>query len=97
MDVLVPILYIISFALFIYGLMGLTGPKTAVRGNKIAAVGMTLATVATLLQVQFNWILIIIGLVVGTALGVPSARQVKMTAMPQMVALFNGVGGARWR
>jgi H+-translocating NAD(P) transhydrogenase subunit beta len=93
MDVLVPILYIISFALFIYGLMGLTGPKTAVRGNKIAAVGMTLATVATLLQVQFNWILIIVGLVVGTALGVPSARQVKMTAMPQMVALFNGVGG----
>jgi NAD(P) transhydrogenase subunit beta len=93
MDVLVPILYIISFALFIYGLMGLTGPKTAVRGNKIAAAGMTLATVATLLQVQFNWILIIIGLVVGTALGVPSARQVKMTAMPQMVALFNGVGG----
>ncbi|GAA1287099.1 NAD(P)(+) transhydrogenase (Re/Si-specific) subunit beta [Pseudonocardia aurantiaca] len=93
MDVLVPILYIIAFALFIYGLMGLTGPKTAVRGNLIAAVGMTIAVVATLLQVQHNWILIIIGLVVGAALGVPSARQVKMTAMPQMVALFNGVGG----
>jgi H+-translocating NAD(P) transhydrogenase subunit beta len=93
MDTLVPILYIISFALFIYGLMGLTGPKTAVRGNKIAAAGMTLATVATLLQVQFNWILIVVGLVIGTALGIPSARQVKMTAMPQMVALFNGVGG----
>ncbi|MCX6465236.1 MAG: NAD(P)(+) transhydrogenase (Re/Si-specific) subunit beta, partial [Pseudonocardiales bacterium] len=93
MDVVVPLLYIISFGLFIYGLMGLTGPKTAVRGNKIAAVGMTLAVGATLLQVQFNWVLIIVGLVVGTALGVPSARQVKMTAMPQMVALFNGVGG----
>jgi len=93
MDVLVSILYIISFGLFIYGLMGLTGPRTAVRGNKIAAVGMTLATVATLLQVQFNWILIIVGLVIGTALGVPSARQVKMTGIPQMVALFNGVGG----
>jgi H+-translocating NAD(P) transhydrogenase subunit beta len=93
MDVLVPILYIIAFALFIYGLMGLTGPKTAVRGNKIAAVGMTVAVGATLLQVQFNWVLIIVGLVVGTVLGVPSARQVKMTAMPQMVALFNGVGG----
>jgi NAD/NADP transhydrogenase beta subunit len=93
MDTLVPILYIIAFALFIYGLMGLTGPKTAVRGNLIAAVGMTIAVVATLLQVRHNWVLIAVGLVVGAALGVPSARQVKMTAMPQMVALFNGVGG----
>jgi NAD(P) transhydrogenase subunit beta len=93
MGTLVPVLYIIAFALFIYGLMGLTGPKTAVRGNWIAAVGMTIAVVATLLQVRHNWVLIIIGLVIGAALGVPSARQVKMTAMPQMVALFNGVGG----
>ena len=93
MDVLVPVLYIVAFALFIYGLMGLTGPRTAVRGNKIAAVGMVIAVVATLLQVQFNWVLIAVGLVIGTVLGVPSARQVKMTAMPQMVALFNGVGG----
>jgi NAD(P) transhydrogenase subunit beta len=93
MDTLVPILYIIAFALFIYGLMGLTGPKTAVRGNLIAAVGMTIAVVATLLEVRHNWVLIIVGLVIGAALGVPSARQVKMTAMPQMVALFNGVGG----
>jgi NAD(P) transhydrogenase subunit beta len=93
MDVLVPILYIVAFALFIYGLMGLTGPKTAVRGNWIAAAGMALAVVATLLQVEHNWLLIVVGLVIGTALGVPSARQVKMTAMPQMVALFNGVGG----
>ncbi|MHA6617555.1 NAD(P)(+) transhydrogenase (Re/Si-specific) subunit beta [Pseudonocardia sp. DLS-67] len=93
MDALVAILYIIAFSLFIYGLMGLTGPKTAVRGNWIAAAGMTLAVVATLLQVRHNWILIVVGLVIGAALGVPSARQVKMTAMPQMVALFNGVGG----
>ncbi|HWM06611.1 MAG TPA: NAD(P)(+) transhydrogenase (Re/Si-specific) subunit beta, partial [Actinophytocola sp.] len=93
MDALISVLYIISFALFIYGLMRLTGPKTAVRGNKIAAAGMTLATVATLLTVEHNWILIIVGLVIGTALGVPSANKVKMTAMPQMVALFNGVGG----
>jgi len=93
MDVLVPVLYIVAFALFIYGLMGLTGPRTAVRGNWIAAVGMGVAVVATLLQVRHNWLLIGVGLVVGTALGVPSARQVKITAMPQMVALFNGVGG----
>jgi H+-translocating NAD(P) transhydrogenase subunit beta len=93
MDTLVPILYIVAFSLFIYGLMGLTGPKTSVRGNKIAAVGMTIAVVATLLQVRHNWVLIAVGLVIGAALGVPAARQVKMTAMPQMVALFNGVGG----
>ncbi|OLM20711.1 NAD(P) transhydrogenase subunit beta [Pseudonocardia sp. Ae707_Ps1] len=93
LGVIVPILYIIAFALFIYGLSGLTGPKTAVRGNKIAAVGMAIAVLATLLLVQANWILIIVGLVVGTLLGVPSARNVKMTQMPQMVALFNGVGG----
>jgi NAD(P) transhydrogenase subunit beta len=93
MDALVAILYIVAFAMFIYGLMGLTGPKTAVRGNWIAAAGMALAVMATLLQVEHNWLLIVVGLVVGAALGVPSARQVKMTAMPQMVALFNGVGG----
>ncbi len=93
LPVLVPILYIIAFGLFIYGLSGLTGPKTAVRGNKIAAVGMTIAVIATLLEVRHNWVLIVVGLVIGAALGVPSARQVKMTAIPQMVALFNGVGG----
>ena len=63
------------------------------RGNKIAAVGMLVAVLATLLTVRHNWLLILAGLVVGAALGVPSARRVPMTAMPQMVALFNGVGG----
>jgi len=88
------VLYIISFGLFIYGLSGLTGPKTAVRGNRIAAVGMAVAIVATLLVPDLNNIgLIILGVVIGTTLGVPAARQVKMTQMPQMVALFNGVGG----
>ena len=95
MDNLVNILYIIAFAMFIYGLMGLTGPKTAVRGNKIAAAGMGLAVVATLIAVRDteNWILIAAGLAVGIALGIPPALRVKMTAMPQLVALFNGVGG----
>jgi NAD(P) transhydrogenase subunit beta len=93
MTVLVPVLYVVAFALFILGLSGLTGPRTAVRGNKIAAVGMLVAVLATLLEVRHNWLLILLGLVVGTALGVPSARRVQMTAMPQMVALFNGVGG----
>ncbi|WP_205698735.1 NAD(P)(+) transhydrogenase (Re/Si-specific) subunit beta [Conexibacter sp. SYSU D00693] len=87
-------LYILSFGLFIYGLSGLTGPKTAVRGNRIAAVGMVIAVVTTLLVEDFNNpVLIIVGMVLGTAIGVPAAQRVKMTAMPQMVALFNGVGG----
>ncbi|MGP4018093.1 NAD(P)(+) transhydrogenase (Re/Si-specific) subunit beta [Saccharopolyspora sp. 5N708] len=88
------VLYILAFALFIYGLMGLTGPRTAVRGNAIAAAGMVVAVVATLLTPGLgNWWLIVAGLVLGTVIGVPAARRVKMTAMPQMVALFNGVGG----
>jgi NAD(P) transhydrogenase subunit beta len=90
--------YIVAFGLMIYGMMGLTGPRTAVRGNQIAAAGMAIAVIATLLR-KGEWsgsgtiILIIVGLAIGTAVGVPAARNVKMTAMPQMVALFNGVGG----
>ncbi len=95
MNYLVTVLYIISFSLFIYGLMGLTGPKTAVRGNLVAAVGMALAVAATLVKIRHTdqWVLIIAGLVVGVVLGVPPARLTKMTAMPQLVAFFNGVGG----
>jgi NAD(P) transhydrogenase subunit beta len=93
----VNVLYIAAFALFIYGLSGLTGPKTAVRGNWIAAVGMGIAVIATLIKVRdtasINWILIAAGLLIGVVLGVPPAKKTKMTAMPQLVALFNGVGG----
>ncbi len=88
------VLYIIAFALFIQGLRGLSGPTTAVRGNRVAAVGMAIAVIATFLSPgEGNWGLIALGLALGIAVGVPAARQVKMTAMPQMVALFNGVGG----
>ena len=95
MNYLVVLLYLASVALFIYGLMGLTGPKTAVRGNWIAAAGMAVAVIATLISIRHteNWGLIIAGLLVGVALGVPPARLVKMTAMPQLVAFYNGVGG----
>jgi H+-translocating NAD(P) transhydrogenase subunit beta len=94
MTSLIHVLYVIAFALFIYGLSGLTGPRTAVRGNLIAAAGMGLAVIATLLTPGMgHWWLVITGAVIGTAVGVPAARRVKMTAMPQMVALFNGVGG----
>jgi H+-translocating NAD(P) transhydrogenase subunit beta len=90
----IAVLYIVAFSLFIQGLRGLAGPTTAVRGNRIAAVGMLIAVAATLLsRHEGNWGLIALGVALGTAVGIPAARQVKMTAMPQMVALFNGVGG----
>ncbi|GAF42898.1 NAD(P)(+) transhydrogenase (Re/Si-specific) subunit beta, partial [Rhodococcus wratislaviensis] len=75
MEYLVNVLYIVAFAMFIYGLMGLTGPKTAVRGNQIAAVGMGVAVVATLIAIRdtSNWVLIVAGLVIGVVLGVPPA------------------------
>jgi NAD(P) transhydrogenase subunit beta len=91
-------LYLVSIITFIIGLRGLAGPKTAPTGNKIAAVGMLIAIVATLLIPGVlpdgeTVALIAGGIALGTVIGVPAARQVKMTAMPQMVALFNGVGG----
>jgi proton-translocating NAD(P)+ transhydrogenase subunit beta len=87
-------LYIVAFGCFIYGLHELNHPRTARRGNRIAAVGMAIAVVATLLIEEVgNYGLIAVGVAIGTAVGIPAARSVKMTAMPQMVALFNGVGG----
>jgi proton-translocating NAD(P)+ transhydrogenase subunit beta len=91
-------LYLVAVILFITGLRGLAGPKTAPTGNKIAAVGMFIAVVATLLIPHViedggDVALIAGGILLGTAVGIPAARNVKMTAMPQMVALFNGVGG----
>jgi NAD(P) transhydrogenase subunit beta len=94
MSDLITVLYIVAFVLFIVGLRMLRGPRTAVRGNLVAAAGMAIAVVATLLDDRIgDWGLIAVGLAVGTAVGIPAARQVRMTAMPQMVALFNGVGG----
>jgi H+-translocating NAD(P) transhydrogenase subunit beta len=91
-------LYIVAIVCFILGLRGLAGPKTAVRGNWTAAVGMAIAFGATLLIPGVltdggDATLIFGGVLLGTIVGVPAARNVKMTAMPQMVALFNGVGG----
>jgi NAD(P) transhydrogenase subunit beta len=94
MDDLISALYIVAFAMFILGLHMLRGPRTAVRGNQIAATGMAIAVVATLLDDRIgDWALIVVGVAIGTAIGIPAARNVHMTAMPQMVALFNGVGG----
>jgi NAD(P) transhydrogenase subunit beta len=86
--------YLVAAVLLIVGIRRLSAPPTARSGNVIAAVGMTIAIVFTFLDPDIDryW-LIAAGMAVGTVVGVASARLVKMTAIPQMVALFNGVGG----
>src|SRR6201991_2570593 len=87
-------LYIVSFSLFIIGLKRGTHPTTAKQGNLIAAAGMAGAVVQTvLLDGMGNRGLIIIGLAAGSAIGAIASIRVQMTSMPQMVALYNGVGG----
>jgi H+-translocating NAD(P) transhydrogenase subunit beta len=87
-------LYIVAFSLFILGVKRGTHPTTAKQGNLVAAVGMAVAVVTTLLLDGVgNWGLIALGLGIGTAIGVIASVRVKMTEMPQMVALYNGVGG----
>jgi NAD(P) transhydrogenase subunit beta len=86
--------YLAASVCLIIGIKRLSSPATARSGNVVAAVGMAIAIVFTLLSpaIDSYW-LIAAGVAVGTVIGVASARMVKMTAMPQMVALFNGVGG----
>jgi NAD(P) transhydrogenase subunit beta len=87
-------LYIVAFSLFIIGVKRGTHPTTAKQGNMVAAVGMAVAVVTTLLLDGIgNWGLIALGLGIGTAVGVIASTRVQMTEMPQMVALYNGVGG----
>ncbi|PJA77156.1 NAD synthetase [bacterium CG_4_9_14_3_um_filter_65_15] len=85
--------YVVAAILFINGLKGLTHPRTAVRGNLISSVGMLLAVVVALLANGLDYTLIIVGAVVGGLIGAIAAVRVKMTQMPEMVALFNGFGG----
>src|SRR5881227_1002257 len=96
------IIYLISSVTFIIGLKMLSHPETARRGNLIAATGMTIAIIGTIFIYQdkytglrlhnYGWIFS--GLVIGGIIGLLAARKVKMTAMPEMVSLFNGMGGA---
>src|SRR5881296_2048915 len=90
----VNLLYLVTIACFVLALKFLSSPATARRGNQIGAVGMVIAIVATLVKsgVHVTW-LMALGALIGGAFGAVAARRVKMTAMPQMVALFNGVGG----
>jgi NAD(P) transhydrogenase subunit beta len=88
------LLYLTAAVLFIVGLRRLASPATARAGNRLSGLGMLLAIVVTLFdRAIVSYEIIIAGLVVGTALGIWLARAVKMTAMPQMVALLNGLGG----
>ncbi len=89
----VEIPYLITGILFIIGLRYLSSPRTARLGNRLSAVGMAIALIATAAQGLLNWGVLIAGLVVGIGIGIYSARRVPMTAMPQMVAIFNGAGG----
>jgi NAD(P) transhydrogenase subunit beta len=91
---LLNLVYLFSAVLFIIGLRGLAHPKTAVRGNILGAVGMLVAVVATLLDKKIlSYEVIIAGLVIGSVLGAVLALKIKMTAMPQLVGMFNGFGG----
>ncbi|HKP09218.1 MAG TPA: NAD(P)(+) transhydrogenase (Re/Si-specific) subunit beta [Gaiella sp.] len=88
------LLYLVAIVCFILALRFLSSPKYARRGNWVGGLGMLVAIGTTLaLEGIGNWVLMAIAAAIGTAAGLIGARTVKMTAMPQMVALFNGVGG----
>ncbi len=94
MNVAASLLDLVAIALFILGLHFLNSPPTARLGNRLAAVGMFIALVMVLVQtLGVGWWAIAIGTVIGATIGVVAAVRVKMTAMPQMVALYNGAGG----
>jgi NAD(P) transhydrogenase subunit beta len=96
MTIAVALAYLLAAVLFILGLIQLSSPKSARRGNQIAAVGMVIALLATIPLLHFTTaglVIVLIGLAIGIPIGAVAARTVRMTAMPQMVALFNGVGG----
>jgi NAD(P) transhydrogenase subunit beta len=86
--------YLVAAMLFIIGLKGLAHPRTAVRGNRLGALGMLIAVLATLVVKGLSFEFILIGVVIGSAIGAVAALRVQMTAMPEMVAIFNGFGGA---
>jgi NAD(P) transhydrogenase subunit beta len=97
-ETLIDLIYLFSATTFIVALKGLGSPKHARRGNMVAAFGMLVAVVATFFKyvdghsLHHVW-LILLAMFIGVIIAVPTARFVKMTAMPQLVAIFNGVGG----
>jgi NAD(P) transhydrogenase subunit beta len=94
LPILIDVAYLVASVLFILGLKRLSSPATARSGNLLGSAGMLIAVLATLLHWEIvGWTWIVVGLVLGSAVGIWLARTVKMTAMPQMVALLNGFGG----
>jgi NAD(P) transhydrogenase subunit beta len=88
------IAYLIAASLFVFGIKGLTKPRTAVRGNQLAALGMLIACVVTVFHRDiFGYEFIVAGVILGTVIGAVMAIRVQMTSMPQMIALLNGFGG----
>ena len=89
------IAYIVSAILFILGLKRLGSPATARTGNRLSALAMLLAVLATVFSNDIaSWEWILVGVIIGSGIGAYSARKVQMTSMPQLVAIFNGLGGA---
>ena len=89
------IAYIVSAILFILGLKRLGSPATARNGNRLSALAMLLAVLATVISNDIaSWEWILVGVIIGSGIGAYSARKVQMTSMPQLVAIFNGLGGA---
>jgi NAD(P) transhydrogenase subunit beta len=92
---LIELAYLAAAVCFISGIKRLSKPSTARDGNRLAAIGMLVAVVATLVSMgNVGWELILVGLIIGTSIGAWMAIRVEMTGMPEMVALFNGFGGA---
>ena len=94
---IIDIAYLIAAVFFIFGLKFLSSPRKARRGNQLSALGMGLAILATFLSRDWesgNYILIVVGILIGGVAAGWAARVVKMTAMPQMTAIYNGMGGA---
>jgi H+-translocating NAD(P) transhydrogenase subunit beta len=103
-EILVRIAWLVGAVAFVLGLSRMNSPATARNGNLVSAAGMTVAIVATAVLILVRqtsgegfsavpWVIIVIGIVLGGGLGLYTARAVKMTAMPQLVSLFNAVGG----
>src|SRR5215211_992377 len=105
LDPLVKLAWLAGAVAFVLGLVQMNSPATARNGNRLSAGGMTVAVIATALflllrpggglggSLLIGWVIIIVGIAVGGGLGLYTARTVKMTAMPQLVSLFNAVGG----
>jgi NAD(P) transhydrogenase subunit beta len=94
-ETIINISYLVASILFILGMKGLTHPRTAVRGNRLGALAMLIAVVVTLFDQQIvDFQMIILGLIIGTIIGATLAIKVEMTSMPELVAAFNGFGGA---